>query len=227
MMLSVSHVSKQYGGLAVVQDVSFTVDKGELLSIVGPSGAGKSTLLHLIGALDKSDKGSIVIADTNIMQLPPNKQAAFRNSQLGFVFQFHHLLPEFSALENTCMPLWIGKMGVKEANARATELLEIVGLGDRLHHKPSALSGGEQQRVAIARALVNRPSLVLADEPTGNLDTANAMAINELFLRLREQLGQTFVMITHNDVLAQMTDRTLTMRDGRIVEEVRHAEVVK
>lgn len=226
MMLSVSHISKQYGGLAVVQDVTFDVAKGELLSIVGPSGAGKSTLLHLIGALDKPDRGSIVIADTNIMQLAPAKQAAFRNRQLGFVFQFHHLLPEFSALENTCMPLWIGKLGEKEASSRATELLELVGLGDRLHHKPSALSGGEQQRVAIARALVNRPSLVLADEPTGNLDTANAMAINELFLRLRAQLGQTFVMITHNDVLAKMTDRTLTMRDGRIVEEVRHAEVV-
>ncbi len=221
-MLTVSHISKKYATFTVVNDVSLTVGKGEILSIVGPSGAGKSTLLHLMGALDKPDSGSVLIDGTDILKLPSKKQARFRNSQLGFVFQFHHLLPEFSAVENVCMPLWIKGMGKKEATAQAAEMLAIVGLSGRLDNKPSELSGGEQQRVAIARALVTRPAVVMADEPTGNLDSANAQAIHELFLKLRHDLGQTFVMITHNDALAQMTDRTLTMRDGRIVEEQRH-----
>ena len=218
-MLTVSHLTKRYGAFAVVNDVSLTVARGEILSIVGPSGAGKSTLLHLMGALDKPDSGSVLIEGTDLLQLPPKKQAKFRNTHLGFVFQFHHLLPEFNALENVCMPLWIKGTGKKEALKKATEMLEIVGLGDRLNNKPAELSGGEQQRVAIARALVTRPAVVMADEPTGNLDSANAHAVHELFLRLRNDFGQTFVMITHNDLLAQMTDRILTMRDGKIVEE--------
>ncbi len=218
-MLTVSHISKKYAAFTVVDDVSLTVAQGEILSIVGPSGAGKSTLLHLMGALDKPDSGSVLIEGTDILKLPSKKQSRFRNSHLGFVFQFHHLLPEFSALENVSMPLWIKGIGKKEAAAQSAEMLGIVGLGNRLGNKPSELSGGEQQRVAIARALVTRPSVVMADEPTGNLDSANAQAIHELFLRLRKDLGQTFVMITHNDILAKMTDRTLTMRDGRIVEE--------
>jgi len=220
-MLTVNRLSKNYGALAVVNDVSFTVEKGEILSIVGPSGAGKSTLLHLLGALDKPDSGSVHIEGTDLLQLSPKKQARFRNSHLGFVFQFHHLLPEFSAIENVCMPLWIKGMKKKEAKAQAASMLEIVGLGQRLHNKPAELSGGEQQRVAIARALVTRPTVVMADEPTGNLDSANAHAVHELFLQLRSEFNQTFIMITHNDLLAQMTDRILTMRDGKIVGEVR------
>lgn len=218
-MLSVSHISKKYAAFTVVNDVSLTVAKGEILSIVGPSGAGKSTLLHLIGALDKPDSGSVLIDGTDLLKLPSRQQSRFRNSKLGFVFQFHHLLPEFSAIENVCMPLWIKGLGKKEAAIQAAQMLEVVGLGSRLNNKPSELSGGEQQRVAIARALVTKPAVVMADEPTGNLDSANAQAIHELFLQLRKDLGQTFVMITHNDTLAAMTDRTLTMMDGRIVEE--------
>ncbi len=221
-MLSASHLSKKYGSFTVVNDVSFNVEKGEILSIVGPSGAGKSTLLHLMGALDKPDSGSVLIDGTDLLKLPAKKQARFRNSNLGFVFQFHHLLPEFNALENVSMPLWIKGTSKKEAAQQATAMLEIVGLGNRLTNKPAELSGGEQQRVAIARALVTRPAVVMADEPTGNLDSANAQAVHELFLKLRKDIGQTFIMITHNDLLAGMTDRILTMRDGRIVEERRN-----
>ena len=221
-MLSVNRLIKKYGNFAVVNDVSLTVQQGEILSIVGPSGAGKSTLLHQVGALDKPDSGSVLIDGTDILKLPAKKQARFRNDKLGFVFQFHHLLPEFTAVENVCMPLWIKGLDKKEALKQATDMLSIVGLGGRLNNKPSELSGGEQQRVAIARALVTRPAIVMADEPTGNLDSANAQAIHELFLQLRKDLGQTFVMITHNDTLAAMTDRTLIMRDGKIVEETRN-----
>ena len=216
-MLSVNNLVKKYGAFTVVNDVSFAVQQGEILSIVGPSGAGKSTLLHLVGALDKPDAGTVLIDGVDILKLPARKQARFRNSKLGFVFQFHHLLPEFSAIENVCMPLWIKGMSKKNAIAEATQMLEIVGLGGRLKNKPAELSGGEQQRVAIARALVTRPAIVMADEPTGNLDSANAQAVHELFLQLRRDIGQTFIMITHNDALAQMTDRILTMRDGKIV----------
>jgi lipoprotein-releasing system ATP-binding protein len=218
-MLSAKNLIKRYSAFTVVNDVSLTVEKGEIISIVGPSGAGKSTLLHLVGALDKPDSGTVLIEGTDILRLPPKKQARFRNSHIGFVFQFHHLLPEFSAVENVCVPLWIKGMAKKEAVQHAVEMLNVVGLGGRLENKPSELSGGEQQRVAIARALVTRPSVVMADEPTGNLDTANAHALHNLFLQLRDQFGQTFVMITHNDALAKMTDRTLTMQDGRIVDE--------
>jgi lipoprotein-releasing system ATP-binding protein len=218
-MLSAINLFKKYANFTVVNDVSLSVAKGEIISIVGPSGAGKSTLLHLIGALDRPDSGSVLIDSIDVLQLPAKKQAKFRNSHIGFVFQFHHLLPEFSAVENVSVPLWIKGAGKKEAMQQAAEMLNVVGLGGRLDNKPSELSGGEQQRVAIARALVTRPSVVMADEPTGNLDSANAHALHNLFLQLRDQFGQTFVMITHNDALAKMTDRTLTMQDGKIVEE--------
>jgi len=218
-MLVAENLFKKYSNLEVVKGVSLEVKKGEIVSVTGPSGAGKSTLLHLLGALDKPDSGSVRIEGTDIFGLGGKKQARFRNKHLGFVFQFHHLLPEFSAVENTAVPLWIGGAGRKEALERAAAMLQRVGLGHRLDNKPAELSGGEQQRVAIARALINKPSVIMADEPTGNLDSANALAIHQLFLQLREELGQTFIMITHNDELAAMTDRTLVMRDGRIVEE--------
>jgi lipoprotein-releasing system ATP-binding protein len=218
-MLTAKNLIRKYGTFTVVNDVSLSVAKGEIISIVGPSGAGKSTLLHMMGALDKPDSGSVLIENTDILHLPSKKQAKFRNSHIGFVFQFHHLLPEFSAIENVCVPLWIKGVGRKEAMQQAAEMLQVVGLGGRLANKPSELSGGEQQRVAIARALVTKPSVVMADEPTGNLDSANAHALHTLFLELREKFGQTFIMVTHNDSLAAMTDRTLTMQDGKIVDE--------
>jgi len=218
-MLSAQNLFKKYSTFTVVNGVSLNVSKGEIVSIVGPSGAGKSTLLHLMGALDKPDSGSVLIDGVDILHLPGKKQAKFRNRHIGFVFQFHHLLPEFSAVENVAVPIWIGGQGKKEGLKKAEEMLNIVGLGGRLDNKPSELSGGEQQRVAIARALINNPSIIMADEPTGNLDSTNAQAIHELFLDLRSKFNQTFVMITHNEVLAEMTDRTLIMRDGRIVEE--------
>jgi lipoprotein-releasing system ATP-binding protein len=218
-MLEAKNLLKKYGALTVVNDVSLTVHKGEIVSIVGPSGAGKSTLLHLLGGLDKADSGSVLIDNTDMLQLPARKQARFRNTHIGFVFQFHHLLPEFSAVENVCMPLWIKGTDKKEAATQAAEMLAIVGLSNKLSNKPSELSGGEQQRVAIARALVTRPSVVMADEPTGNLDSENAHLVHKLFLELREKFGQTFVMITHNDNLAKMTDRTLVMQDGKIVSK--------
>ncbi len=216
-MLSAKNLSKKYATVTVVNDVSLQVSKGEIVSVTGPSGAGKSTLLHLLGGLDKPDTGSVLINGTDMLQLPSRKQARFRNEHIGFVFQFHHLMPEFSAVENVSMPLWIGGIGKKEATTRAEEMLGIVGLSHRLNNKPSELSGGEQQRVAIARALVTRPSVIMADEPTGNLDTENAHLVHRLFLDLRQQLGQTFIMITHNEALAALTDRTLMMQDGRIV----------
>jgi lipoprotein-releasing system ATP-binding protein len=218
-MLRAEGLIKKYSTLTVVNDVSLFVTKGEIVSIVGPSGAGKSTLLHLLGALDKPDSGTVTIDNADIFKLPGGKQSRFRNQHMGFVFQFHHLLPEFSAIENVSIPLWISGKSKKEAARTASEMLTTVGLSGRLDNKPSELSGGEQQRVAIARALVNKPSIVFADEPTGNLDSVNATAIHELFLDLRRQLGQTFVMITHNEALAAMTDRTLFMKDGKVVEE--------
>jgi len=218
-MLHADNLIKKYSTFTVVKGVSLNVEKGEIVSIVGPSGAGKSTLLHIVGGLDKPDSGSVHINGVDMLHLPAKKQAHFRNSNIGFVFQFHHLLPEFSAIENVCVPLWIKGTGKKEALSRATEILETVGLGGRLQHKPSELSGGEQQRVAIARALVNKPSVIMADEPTGNLDSANAQSVHELFLQLRDTFGHTFIMITHNEALANMTDRIFTMRDGKIVDE--------
>lgn len=216
-MLQVKHLIKKYAELTVVNDVSLSIEKGELVSITGASGAGKSTLLHLMGALDKPDKGSVTINGTDVFSLSSKKQSRFRNEHIGFVFQFHHLLPEFSAEENVAMPLWINGKSRSQGLKGARELLDIVGLSNRLGNKPSELSGGEQQRVAIARALVNRPSVVMADEPTGNLDSANAKAVHDIFVRLRSELGQTFILVTHNNELASMTDRNLEMLDGRIV----------
>ncbi|WP_118950787.1 ABC transporter ATP-binding protein [Taibaiella helva] len=218
-MLSARQLSKKYGQLTVLNHVTLDIHKGEFVAIAGPSGAGKSTLLHLLGALDFPDKGQVKLMDQELFRLSRKKQAAFRNKHMGFVFQFHHLLPEFTALENVCMPLWIGKQPKDEAIAAAKEILKTVGLGHRMEHKPSELSGGEQQRVAIARAIVHRPSVIFADEPTGNLDTANAQAVHELFFQLRALYQQTFVIVTHNEQLAAMADRTLMMKDGKIVAE--------
>lgn len=218
-MLTATNLSKKYGTLTVVDNVSLSIKKGEVVSITGASGAGKSTLLHILGALDKPDTGQVTINETEVFTLGNKKQSLFRNKHLGFVFQFHHLLPEFTAIENVAVPLWIAGNSKKEALITAAAMLHTVGLSARLDNKPNELSGGEQQRVAIARALVNKPSIVLADEPTGNLDSNNASAIHELFLRLRTELNQTFVMVTHNETLATITDRTLIMKDGKIVEE--------
>lgn len=216
-MLVAENLVKKYSSLTVVNGVSLQIGKGEIVSVTGQSGAGKSTLLHLLGALDKPDSGRVLIDGTDVFKLASKKQAAFRNRHIGFVFQFHHLLPEFSAIENVSVPLWIAGQGRKQAMDAAAEILDIVGLGSKLDNKPSELSGGEQQRVAIARALVNKPSIIMADEPTGNLDSANAQAIHQLFIDLRNKLGQTFIMITHNEELAAMTDRELVMKDGKIV----------
>jgi len=222
-MLHATNLYKKYSSLTVVRNVSLTVNEGEMVAIIGPSGAGKSTLLHLLGALDKPDSGIVQIKGTDIFKLPPTRQSQFRNRELGFVFQFHHLLPEFSAVENVAIPLWISGKGRKEGLKTAAAMLEKVGLSQRLDNKPSELSGGEQQRVAIARALINKPAILMADEPTGNLDTANALAIHDLFLQLRKELKQTIILITHNETLAARTDRTLVMRDGELVEERKHA----
>lgn len=216
-MLVATNLFKNYSNLRVVNGVSLTVSKGEIVSVTGASGAGKSTLLHILGALDKPDSGSVQIEGTDIFKLPAKKLAQFRNKHMGFVFQFHHLLPEFSAIENVAVPLWIAGKGKKQGMEMAAEMLGTVGLAKKLDNKPSELSGGEQQRVAIARALVNRPSIVMADEPTGNLDSANAQAIHELFIELRNKFNQTFIMVTHNEELAQMTDRIVHMKDGKVV----------
>ena len=190
---------------------------GEVVAIVGPSGAGKTTLLSLVGTLERPTGGTIAVAGQNVLALQGRKLAAFRNRHIGFVFQFHHLLPEFSAVENVCMPAWIANTPRPDALRRAMALLERLGLGHRAHHKPAEMSGGEQQRTAVARALMNNPSIVMADEPSGNLDTANASDLHQLFFELRDELGQTFVIVTHNEALAQMADRTVLMRDGLVV----------
>lgn len=216
-MLVATNLFKNYSNLRVVNGVSLTVAKGEIVSVTGASGAGKSTLLHILGALDKPDSGSVQIEGTDIFKLSAKKLAQFRNKHLGFVFQFHHLLPEFSAIENVAVPLWIAGKSKKQGMEMAAEMLGTVGLAKKLDNKPSELSGGEQQRVAIARALVNRPSIIMADEPTGNLDSANAQAIHELFIELRNKFNQTFIMVTHNEELAQMTDRVVHMKDGKVV----------
>jgi lipoprotein-releasing system ATP-binding protein len=216
-MLKGTNIKKSYGTLPVLKGVTINVQKGEIISIVGSSGAGKSTLLQIIGTLDNADAGEILINDINIAQLKNKALSEFRNTHLGFIFQFHHLLPEFSALENVCIPAWIKGDAKKIATSRAKELLDFMKLSDRLHNKPNQLSGGEQQRVAIARALINSPSLVLADEPTGNLDTENSQGIFELIKKLRNELGQTFIIVTHNNELAAECDKTITMKDGVII----------
>jgi len=218
-MLNAKNLSKKYGQLTVLDDVSLEIPKGQVVSIVGPSGAGKSTLLHLLGGIDKPDKGEVFISDTNLFQLNPKALARFRNQNLGFVFQFHHLLPEFSAVENVAIPSWLGGQSKKEGEELAKSMLKLVGLETKFLQKPSELSGGEQQRVAIARALINQPSLVLADEPTGNLDSANASLIHELFISTSKTFGHTIVFVTHNEELSFQTDRTLHMLDGKIVDD--------
>ena len=213
-MIKVSNIFKSYGTLQVLKGINIEVKKGEIISIVGASGAGKTTLLHILGTLDKADKGNIEIDGINIQQLNEKKLSSFRNNKIGFVFQFHHLLPEFNALENVCIPAFISGVSVKKAEARASEILDFLGLSERAKHKPSELSGGEQQRVAVARALMNNPSVILADVPSGNLDTKNAKELHELFFTLRDKYQQTFVIVTHNKELAAMTDRSLEMNDG-------------
>ena len=216
-MLTAKNIHKKYGAVEVLKGVDIAINAGEIVSIVGPSGSGKSTLLHILGTLDKPDKGEVFLHQQNITHLQGNKLSGFRNKHIGFVFQFHHLLPEFSALENVCIPGWLALRNKNEVKEKAAQLLKILGLHQRLENKPSQLSGGEQQRVAVARALINHPDVVFADEPTGNLDTANAKELHQLFFDLRKEFKQTFLIVTHNEELAHLSDRTLTMKDGKIV----------
>jgi len=217
-MLTGKGIKKKYGPLEVLKGVDLIVNKGEVVSIVGSSGAGKSTLLHILGTLDTCDIGSISLNGQRIDQLKGQSLADYRNKHMGFVFQFHHLLPEFNALENVCIPGWIAKRKKKEVETKAIELLHILGLQHRLQNKPNQLSGGEQQRVAVARALINSPDIVFADEPTGNLDSANAKELHSLFFDLRERFQQTFLIVTHNEELAALSDRKLMMKDGVMVD---------
>lgn len=215
-MLKAVNITRKYGQLEVLKGVDIDVSKGEMVSIVGSSGAGKSTLLHILGTLDKADSGSIWLNQQQVDLLKGEKLSAFRNRHIGFVFQFHHLLPEFSALENVCIPGWIAGTPKKNVEKRAIELLELLGLKDRMENKPNQLSGGEQQRVAVARALINQPDIIFADEPTGNLDSTNARELHALFGQLREQFQQTFLIVTHNEELAALSDRVLHMKDGKM-----------
>lgn len=217
-MLKGKNIHKRYGTVQVLKGVNIEIIKGEIVSIVGSSGAGKSTLLHILGTLDSPDEGEIFLYENNMRRLEGKKLAAFRNRHIGFVFQFHHLLPEFTALENVCIPGWLAGKDKNEVKIRAKELLGLLGLSHRLENKPGALSGGEQQRVAVARALINNPDIVFADEPTGNLDSQHAMELHQLFIDLRDKFSQTFLIVTHNEELAQLSDRIVHMRDGYIVD---------
>lgn len=216
-MIELQGITKSFGSLQVLKGIDLTIDKGEVVSIVGPSGAGKTTLLQIMGTLDKPDTGRILLNGTEINRLKERELAAFRNREIGFVFQFHQLLPEFTALENVTIPALIQSVSSGEARRRAVEMLEFMGLSERASHKPAELSGGEKQRVAVARALINHPSVVLADEPSGSLDTHNKEELHRLFFELRDKLGQTFVIVTHDEGLASQTDRTIHMLDGRIL----------
>lgn len=216
-MLQATGIRKKYGDLAVLKGVDIEVKAGEVVSIVGSSGAGKSTLLHIAGTLDNADSGSVFINNVNVSNLRGNSLSAFRNKHIGFIFQFHHLLPEFTALENVCIPGWIAGNNKSKVEAHAKELLQLLNLGARMDNKPNQLSGGEQQRVAVARALINKPDIVFADEPTGNLDSAHARELHQLFFTLRSQLNQTFLIVTHNEELADLSDRKLVMKDGVII----------
>ncbi|MEI6748024.1 MAG: ABC transporter ATP-binding protein [Bacteroidota bacterium] len=217
-MIKAQNIHKSYGNLEVLKGIDLQISEGEIISLVGASGAGKSTLLHILGTLDKPSSGTMQIDMTDTLALNDRALSDFRNRKIGFVFQFHHLLPEFTALENVCIPAYIAKKSRKEAEARARELLNFLQMGHRLEHKPSQLSGGEQQRLAVARALMNYPLVVLADEPSGNLDSANAKELHQLFFDLRDKFNQTFVIATHNEELATMADRRLIMRDGIIIQ---------
>lgn len=218
MILEAKNIHKRYGALEVLKGVSLNVKKGEIVSLVGPSGAGKSTLLHIIGTLDRPDAGTVSIEGKEVFKLNEKSLSAFRNKSIGFIFQFHHLLPEFTALENVCIPAYIHHEPKAKAEARAKELLHLLKLENRIHHKPAELSGGEQQRVAVARALINNPAIVMADEPSGNLDTANARDLHKLFFELRDRLQQTFIIVTHNEELANMADRKVHLKDGQITD---------
>ena len=214
-MIKAENINKSYGSLHVLRNISLTINQGEVVSIVGASGAGKTTLLQILGTLDRADSGTLTYGDVEVSRLKEKDLSRFRNEKIGFVFQAHHLLPEFTAEENVMIPALIRGDATTKARQRARELLEMMRLADRLDHKPAALSGGEQQRVAVARALMNNPMVVLADEPSGNLDSQHARELHELFFTLREQLGQTFVIVTHNEQFAAMADRTITIKDGR------------
>ncbi|NCD71755.1 ABC transporter ATP-binding protein [Mucilaginibacter agri] len=218
-MLKALNIHKKFGNLHILKGVNLEVKQGEIVAIVGASGAGKSSLLNILGTLDKTDSGNVIIGNTDTSTLSSKQLSAFRNHKIGFIFQFHHLLVEFTALENVCIPAYIAGTSKPAAEKRAIELLNKLGLGERLHHKPAQLSGGEQQRVAVARALINSPALIFADEPSGNLDSANARELHELFLQLRDEFNQTFVIVTHNEELADLSDRKVVMRDGLIVQE--------
>jgi lipoprotein-releasing system ATP-binding protein len=216
-MLTGKNIFKTYGSVPVLKGVDIRIQKGEIVSIVGSSGAGKSTLLHILGTLDKADQGEVSMNNVEINSLQGKQLAAFRNKHIGFIFQFHHLLPEFTAIENVCIPGWLAGRKKKEVEEKAGEWLNMLGLKDRIENKPNQLSGGEQQRVAVARALINNPDIVFADEPTGNLDSANAHELHQIFLNLRNKFNQTFLIVTHNEELAKLGDRVLYMRDGKIV----------
>lgn len=213
-MLKAEGILKSYGDLSVLKGINMNIEANEIISIVGSSGAGKSTLLHILGTLDRPDKGTLLLNNVDVFALSQNKLSAFRNKEIGFIFQFHNLLPEFTALENVCIPGFIGKKNEKEVKKKANELLELLNIKDRCDHKPSELSGGEQQRISVARALINNPSIVFADEPSGNLDSKNADELHQLFFDLRDELKQTFVVVTHNESLANMADRKLIIADG-------------
>ena len=221
-MIQLQGITKSFGSLQVLRGIDLNIDKGEIVSIVGPSGAGKTTLLQIMGTLDAPDSGTITIDGTLVSRMKEKELAAFRNKHIGFVFQFHQLLPEFTALENVMIPAFIAGVGQKEATASALELLEFMGLTDRAGHKPNELSGGEKQRVAVARALINHPAVILADEPSGSLDTHNKEELHQLFFELRKQFGQTFVIVTHDEELASTTDRTIHLKDGMILEDMRN-----
>ncbi|MBC5772843.1 ABC transporter ATP-binding protein [Pontibacter sp. KCTC 32443] len=219
-MLQVSNIHKKYGNLEVLKGINLTIGTGEVVSIVGASGAGKSTLLHILGTLDNADSGEVLFEGKNIAKYNASDLAKFRNRHIGFIFQFHNLLPEFTAVENVCLPGFLAGRPEKEVIERAKELLMMLNLSHRLDHKPSEMSGGEQQRTAVARALINSPEVIFADEPSGNLDSKNAKELHDIFFRLRDEFNQTFVIVTHNEQLAAMADRTLVMKDGLIVQEV-------
>ena len=225
-MIEIKGVTKNFGSLQVLKGIDLCIERGEIVSIVGPSGAGKTTLLQILGTLDKPDSGSVVVDGIETSTLSTNKLSEFRNKHLGFVFQFHQLLPEFTAIENIMIPAYIAGMKPKETRIRAEELLEFMGLSDRATHKPNELSGGEKQRVAVARALMNNPAVILADEPSGSLDSKNKEELHKLFFELRDKFGQTFVIVTHDETLATLTDRTIHLKDGRIVGEGSEASAV-
>ncbi|TPE39470.1 ABC transporter ATP-binding protein [Pontibacter mangrovi] len=220
-MLQVKNIHKKYGALEVLKGIDLSIATGEVVSIVGASGAGKSTLLHILGTLDTADTGDVLFEGNNIARMNAAEMARFRNKHIGFIFQFHNLLPEFTALENVCLPGFLAGRPEEEVRKRAKELLEMLHLSHRLEHKPSEMSGGEQQRTAVARALINSPKVIFADEPSGNLDSKNAQELHDIFFRLRQEFNQTFVIVTHNEQLATMADRTLVMKDGQIVEEMK------